>query len=52
MPGDENPLIHASEGGEAEVVRFLLGKGANVNARVWADGGTEPAAAASGAPRC
>jgi ankyrin repeat protein len=39
VPGDENPLIHASEGGEAEVVRFLLGKGADVNARVWADGG-------------
>jgi ankyrin repeat protein len=39
VPGDENPLIHASETGQADVVRVLLERGANVNARVWADQG-------------
>jgi beta-lactamase regulating signal transducer with metallopeptidase domain len=40
VPGDENALIHASESGQAEVVRLLLERGANVNARVWAEQGS------------
>jgi hypothetical protein len=37
VPGDENPLIKASEAGQLAVVRLLIARGADVNARVWVD---------------
>jgi ankyrin repeat protein len=38
VPGDENALIRAAEGGHLEVVRFLLDQGADVNMSVRANG--------------
>jgi ankyrin repeat protein len=39
VAGDENALISASGSGQLEVVRLLVARGANVNARVWAETG-------------
>jgi hypothetical protein len=36
-PGDENALITASAAGLANVVELLVARGADVNARVWAE---------------
>jgi ankyrin repeat protein len=35
VPSDENALIQASGSGQLAVVKLLLSRGANVNARVW-----------------
>ena len=35
MPGDENALIQASGEGQLGVVKLLVSRGADVNARVW-----------------
>jgi ankyrin repeat protein len=37
VPGDENALIQASRNGRLEVVRLLIARGADVNARVWSE---------------
>jgi uncharacterized protein len=37
VQGDENALISASAAGHLAVVQLLVSRGANVNARVWAD---------------
>ena len=37
MPGDENALIQASGSGRLEVVKLLVARGANVNARIWVE---------------
>jgi len=37
VPGDENALIQASRHGHLDVVKLLVARGADVNARVWAD---------------
>jgi len=45
--GDRTPLIHASARGYSEVVKYLIGKGAEVNAR---GGGVTPLLAAFAGP--
>ena len=45
VPGDENALIQASSGNGRDtlaVVQLLVARGADVNARVWSDGGYIP----------
>jgi ankyrin repeat protein len=37
VPGDENALIEASASGHLPVVKLLVDRGANVNARVWVE---------------
>ena len=37
VPGDENALIQASAEGHLEVVKLLVARGADVNARVFVD---------------
>jgi ankyrin repeat protein len=39
VDGDENALIQASRAGQLDVVKLLVARGANVNARVWAGAG-------------
>ena len=43
VPGDENALIQASSSGQLAVVRLLVSRGANVNARVWVNQSREGA---------
>jgi ankyrin repeat protein len=38
VPGDENALIQAATEGHADVVRFLIERGADVNLQTLADG--------------
>ena len=37
VPGDENALCKASEQGKLNVVKLLVSRGANVNARIWVE---------------
>jgi len=37
VPDDENALIQASGAGHWEVVKLLVTRGANVNARIWVE---------------
>ena len=39
VPGDENPLMGAAEGGHLEVVKFLVDKGADIHTRIWSQRG-------------